>query len=80
MFLYLRVQGTLFVLEKDVSPKDRLLEALAQRRWDDGLIAELAQAVQVRGCWVAERSMLRACKCMHEEGRGACAAAFLSVC
>ena len=48
-------QGTLFVLQKEVSAKARLLEALAARRRDDDLIEALAAEVQVRRCWWWER-------------------------
>lgn len=42
-----RPQGTLFVLQKEVSAKARLLEALGARRRDDDLIEALAAEVQV---------------------------------
>ncbi len=41
-------QGTLFVLQKEVSAKSRLLEALSSRQKDDDLIEQLAAEVQVR--------------------------------
>ena len=63
-------KGTLFVLQKDVSAKDRLLEALAARRRDDDLIAQLAEEVEVGreaglcpglcvGAWAAPRQRPR---------------------
>lgn len=42
------LQGTLFVLAKEVTARDRLLAALAAPRRDDDLIAQLAQDLQAR--------------------------------
>lgn len=48
-FIFFIWQGTLFVLVKDVPPRDRLLEALARRgaTRDDDEIEQLAEEVQV---------------------------------